>query len=101
IEAIVRLGTPMPFHQVPELIAFFCRVPVSAETVRRITERAGAVQVANEDAALVELEVEAPPSPARPAMQQVSADGAMVPLVDGEWAEVRNGSHWDGEGEPD
>lgn len=79
----------LPFHQVPELIDFFCRVPVSAETVRRITERAGAVQVANEDAALVELEVEAPQGPEGPAIQQVSADGAMVPLVQGEWAEVR------------
>lgn len=47
------------------------------------------MEVANEDRALVELEVEAPPSPEGPARQQVSADGAMVPLVDGEWAEVR------------
>lgn len=89
IEAITRLGTHLPFHQVPDLIAFFCRVPVSAETVRRITERAGAVQVAIEDRALVELEADAPPSPAGPAIQQVSADGAMVPLLEGEWAEVR------------
>ena len=89
IEAITRLGTHLPFHQVPALIAFFCHVPVSVETVRRITERAGAVQVANDDRALVELEVEAPPIPAGPAIQQVSADGAMVPLVAGEWAEVR------------
>lgn len=89
IEAITRLGTHLPFHQVPALIAFFCRVPVSVETVRRITERAGAVQVANEDRALVELELDAPPSPEGPATQQVSADGAMVPLLEGEWAEVR------------
>ena len=89
IEAIIRLGTHLPFQQVPALLEFFCRVPVSAETVRRITERAGAVQVANEDRALVELEVEAPPVPEGPAIQQVSADGAMVPLVAGEWAEVR------------
>jgi hypothetical protein len=89
IEAITRLGTHLPFGQVPELIAFFCRVPVSAETVRRVTERAGTVQVATEDRALVELEVEVPPAPEGPAIQQVSADGAMVPLLGGEWAEVR------------
>ncbi|GAC1528739.1 MAG: hypothetical protein NVS2B16_36360 [Chloroflexota bacterium] len=89
MEAITRLGTHLSFGQVPELIAFFCQVPISAETVRRITERAGAVQVAVEDRALVELEVEAPPSPEGPAIQQVSADGAMVPLLQGEWAEVR------------
>lgn len=89
IEGIVRLGTQLPFQQVPELIDYFCRVPVSAETVRRITERAGAVQVAIEDGAVVELEIDPPPVPAGPAVQQVSADGAMVPLVAGEWAEVR------------
>lgn len=83
------MGTHLPFGQVPELLAFFCRVPVSAETVRRITERAGAVQVANEDRALVELEVDPPPMPEGPGVQQVSADGAMVPLLGGEWAEVR------------
>ena len=89
IEGIVRLGTHLPFHQVPALIAFFYRVPISAETVRRVTERAGAVQVATEDRALTDLEVTAPPIPAGPAIQQVSADGAMVPLIAGEWAEVR------------
>jgi hypothetical protein len=86
---MVRLGTHLPFKQVPPLLSFFCRVSVSADTVRRVTERAGAAQVRLEDRALVELELDAPPSPAGPAVQQVSADGAMVPLVRGDWAEVR------------
>jgi hypothetical protein len=39
--------------------------------------------------ALVAREREAPLPPPGPAVQQVSADGAMVPLVGGLWAEVR------------
>jgi hypothetical protein len=62
---------------------------VSADTVRRLTEQAGAVQVAVEQAELERLEREAPPELDGPAVQQVSADGAMVPLVGGTWAEGR------------
>src|SRR6266566_3315557 len=35
------------------------------------------------------LERERPPAPDGPAVQYLSADGAMVPLVGGEWAEVK------------
>jgi hypothetical protein len=89
IEGMVRLGTWMPFGQVPEVFAFFTGVQVDAETVRRLTERAGAALVAVEDAAVVRLAREAPPSPPGPPIQQLSADGAMVPLVGGVWAEVK------------
>ncbi len=89
MQAVVRLGTTIPFEQVPDLLAFLTGVHVSSETVRRLTERAGAAQVAVEERALVTLEQELPPVPAGPAMQELSADGAMVPLVHGEWAEVR------------
>jgi hypothetical protein len=54
-----------------------------------LTEAAGAAQVAVAAQALAVLERDAPlPSPG-PAVQQVSADGAMVPLVGGIWAEAR------------
>jgi len=89
VQCIVRLGTVMPFEQVPELLLFLTRVQVSVETVRRITEMAGAAQVALEEQRLECLERELPAMPEGPARQQVSADGAMVPLVHGEWAEVR------------
>jgi hypothetical protein len=89
IEGMVRLGTWMPFGQVPELLAFFTAVHVDAETVRRLTEDAGAALVAVEDAAVARLEREAPSAPPGPAVQQLSADGAMVPLVGGVWAEVK------------
>ena len=89
LECIVRLGTWLPFEQVPEALAFLARVSVSAETVRRLTEAAGAAQVAIEAATGAELERTNPASPAGPAVLQLSVDGAMVPLVGGEWTEVR------------
>jgi hypothetical protein len=89
IEGMVRLGTWMPFGQVPEVFAFFTGVCVDAETVRRLTERAGTALVAVEDAAVARLEAESPSPPPGPPIQQLSADGAMVPLVGGVWAEVK------------
>ncbi len=89
IEGIVRLGVWMPFGRVPDLLAFFTGVQIDADTARRLTEQAGETLVAVEDAAVAQLEREMPPSPAGPPVQQLSADGAMVSLVGGAWAEVK------------
>jgi hypothetical protein len=89
IEGIVRLGTWMPFGQVPEMLAFFTGGSIDADTARRLTERAGAALVAVTDAAVLRLERTPPPAPPGPPVQQLSADGAMVPLVGGVWAEVK------------
>ncbi len=89
VEATVRLGTWLPFEQVAEALDFFTKVRISEETARRLTEQAGAAQVALEAAAVEILEREASPSPPGPPVQQVSVDGAMVPLVGGDWAEVK------------
>jgi len=89
VEAMVRLGARLPFAQVAEEMALLFGVSVSADTVCRLTEQAGALQVAIEQRELERLEHEAPPELDGPARQQVSADGAMVPLVGGTWAEVR------------
>src|SRR5947209_11309096 len=87
-QCIVRLGTLLPFDQVPDQLAALVGVTVSRETVRRLTEQAGAAQVAVEAEELRQV-----PRTESPAMeegvQQLSADGAMVPLVHGTWAEVR------------
>jgi hypothetical protein len=87
-QGLVRLGTQVPFEQVPEAGAFFLGVPVSRDTARRLTERAGAALVALETAE-TEAVLAATVLPAGPPVQQVSVDGAMVPLVGGEWAEVK------------
>lgn len=79
----------MPFEQVPDLLVFLTGVHVSAETVRRLTERAGAAQTAWEERRLDDLEHDLPAVPAGPGHQQVSVDGVMIPLTHGEWAEGR------------
>lgn len=67
MQCIVRLGTLIPSEQVPELLVFLTGVHVSVDTVRRITERAGAAQVAIEDREIDRLEAELPAVPAGPA----------------------------------
>jgi hypothetical protein len=57
--------------------------------VRRYTQGAGAAYVAEQTAELERLESERPMVPAGPTVQYLSADGAMVPLVGGQWAEVK------------
>ncbi len=89
VDSIVRLGARMPFTQVPELLAHFTGVRVSAATVRRLTEAAGTAAEAVATQAVTDLERPHPDSPSGPAVQQVSVDGAMAPLVGGVWAEVK------------
>jgi hypothetical protein len=88
-QSIVRLGTWLPFERVSAVLEHFTQVPVSAETARRLTERAGAALEAAETAAVDALEAASgwPPAPAE--RLQVSVDGAMVPLVQRAWAEVK------------
>ncbi|HKE99870.1 MAG TPA: ISKra4 family transposase, partial [Actinomycetes bacterium] len=86
----MRLGTWLPsFAQAARALAYFTGVEVSEPTARRRTEAAGAAAVALHDAEVDRLERERPTPPAGPPVQQLSADGAMVPLVGGEWAEVK------------
>lgn len=89
VEGIVRLGVWMPFERVPDVLAFFTGVTVSVETVRRLTEQAGAAQVAVETARVEALEAHFPAAVTGPAIQHLSVDGAMVPLIGGEWAEIK------------
>jgi hypothetical protein len=88
-ESIVRLGSWLPFERVPAVVAHFTRVPVSAETARRLTEGAGRLLEAAETAAVVALEQVGCLPPAPPERVQVSVDGAQVPLVHQVWAEVK------------
>lgn len=89
VEAVVRLGAWMPFERVPEALRFFTGVGVSVETARRLTEAAGQALVAVEEAEVAWLEAMLPAAPAGPPVQQLSVDGAMVPLVGGRWGEVK------------
>jgi hypothetical protein len=71
------------------MLGHFSKVEVSEATARRQTEQAGAAAVAVQTARVEALERELPPAPAGPATQQLSVDGAMVPLVGGKWGEVK------------
>jgi len=88
-EDLVHLSTWMPFERAATELAYFTRVEVSDTSVRHHTEVAGAAYVAVQTAELERLEGERPQGPAGPEVLQVSADGAMVPLVGGQWAEVK------------
>ena len=88
-EDLVHLSTWMPFERAATELAYFTRVEVSDTSVRHHTEAAGAAYVAVQTAERERLERERPAGPVGPDVLQVSADGAMVPLVGGVWAEVK------------
>jgi hypothetical protein len=88
-EQLAHLGTWMPFAPAAHMLARFTGVQISAATARRLTEVVGRAALAVADDAVVRLCDELPPVPAGPEQAVVSVDGAMVPLVGGEWAEVK------------
>src|SRR6266568_5482164 len=88
-EGVARLGTKLPFEQAAADVAFFWRVELDETTVRRYTQAAGTAYVAEQADEVERLERERPATPAGPTVQYLSADGAMVPLVGGQWAEVK------------
>lgn len=86
---LVRLGTRMSFRSVVQELACLKHVTTTEATVRRHTEGAGAAYVALQTNEVERLERTTPLPPPGVARQLLSADGAMVPLVHGEWAEVK------------
>jgi len=88
-EQLTRLGAWMPFEKAAVLLQDFTRVAVSEDYARRHTEDAGAAYVAVQTAEVERLERDTPVPPPGPAKLCLSADGAMVPLVGGVWAEVK------------
>ncbi len=88
-ETLVRLGTRLPFDSVVQELADSKHVTTTEATVRRHTEAAGATYVALQTAEVEAVEHTLPAAVEGAARQLLSADGAMVPLVKGEWAEVK------------
>jgi hypothetical protein len=88
-EHLAHLGSWMPFQRAAQMMETLLDIQVSEPSVRRGTQCAGACYQTRQTA-----ESQQPPSlaPAQsPAPEQLvmSTDGAYVPLVGGEWAEVR------------
>jgi hypothetical protein len=79
----------MPFERAVESLADLLRVQVSEPTVRRRTEEWGAAYVGVQAEEVRRIEQALPVAPVGPDKMLLSVDGAMVPLVGGEWAEVK------------
>jgi hypothetical protein len=88
-ECLVRLGAWMPFEAASELLNALLGVQLSPGQVRRTTEAAGAAYVAAQAQEAQRIEREAPEAPPGAAKMMLSVDGAMIPLRQGEWAEVK------------
>lgn len=89
-EALVRLSTHIPsFAKATRELAFFTGVTLHPDSARRRCEHAGALLVAHETAEAARLLREHPAAPCTPDTLVLSVDGAMVPLVHGQWTEVR------------
>jgi hypothetical protein len=79
----------MPFAWAARMLDHLLGVQVSEETVRRLTEQAGAGVAAAHTAQAKASMQEEPQGKSDPTRLAISADGACVPLLHGEWAEVR------------
>jgi hypothetical protein len=89
-EALVRLSTHIPsFAKAARELTFFTGAQVHPDTARARTEAAGAVLVAFETAEAARILREHPAPPCTPDTLVFSVDGAMIPLVHGQWTEVR------------
>ena len=89
-ETLVRLSTTQPsFAKASAELAWHTGTTVHADTARRRTEAAGAVLVRQETSEAARILRDHPDPPAGPDTLIFSVDGAMVPLVGGQWKEVR------------
>src|SRR5437763_4063638 len=79
----------MPFAQAQELLSDLVGIQVSKATARRATLHTGQAALARDEAEEERLKQEVPQAPCGADKQQLSADGAMVHLVGGEWVEVK------------
>src|SRR2546422_6905193 len=88
-ETLVRLANWMPFAQAQELLEDLVGIQVSKATARRATLATGEAQLSVCEGEVERLKQEVPQAPGGADKQLLSADGAMVHLVGGEWAEVK------------
>lgn len=88
-EQLVRLAGWMPFEKAKGIFEDFTGIQIGSAMVRRYTEQAGAEYVELQAEEVERLEQEMPAAPQGGDKLQVSVDGAMVPLLHGEWGEAR------------
>jgi hypothetical protein len=88
-EGLVRLSSWMPFGKAAQLLQDLLGVSCSKATARRMTQAAGAAYVAIQTEAADQIVAQAPPAQAGMNKALLSVDGAIIPLVGGDWAEVK------------
>jgi len=88
-EMLTRLSTWMPYESPRELLEDLLGMRVSKASARRATLATGQTALSVWEAEVERLKQEAPQAPVGAEKQVLSADGAMVHLVGGEWAEVK------------
>jgi hypothetical protein len=88
-EGLVRLCSWMPFAKAALLLQDLLGVSSSTATARRMTQAAGAAYVAIQSEAADQIEQQAPPAKAELEKALLSVDGASIPLVGGQSAEVK------------
>jgi hypothetical protein len=86
---LAHLAAWMPFAKAAALLACFTHTQVSESSAQRHTEAVGLALEAVQLAEVERIERDWPEVEAGPAKLLVSADGAMVPLVGGQWAEAK------------
>jgi hypothetical protein len=79
----------MPFARATREFQWFTHVPVSEFRARQLSAAAGGAHVAVQTAAVEPVERTTPAPPEGPARQLLSAEGALVPRVQGAWGEVK------------
>jgi hypothetical protein len=86
---LVQLGSWMPFRQASRVLQDLLGVSISPETARRLCEEVGKRVEEKQTAQAQEPWKEEASAQENTHRMVLSADGAMVPLRGGEWAEVR------------
>jgi hypothetical protein len=79
----------MPFAKAAQMVALFTQVSVSEATAQRLTEAVGLAYEAVQLAEVERIEREWPEVEPGPDKLIVSLDGAFVPVMHGEWTEVK------------
>jgi hypothetical protein len=79
----------MPFRRAAEVLASLTGVQVSEATARRWTEATGAAACAVQEERADAIRHDLPPAPQGAERLLMSADGAFVPLLHGQWAEAK------------
>src|SRR5262245_15270354 len=88
-DQLAHLGVWMPFAKAAAMVASFTHTSVSESSAQRHTEAVGLAYDAVQLAESERIERDWPELAAGPQKLLLSADGAMVPLIGGEWAEVK------------